>query len=427
MQRFLRIFKVRDLRNKILIVAGLLVAFRLLAAIPIPGVDPVRLQQYLGSNQLFGFLNLFSGGGLVNLSVVMLGVGPYITATIIMQLLTIIFPKFKEMYYEEGSRGQAKFNQYSRLLTVPLAALQAYGFLSLLISQGVIDRPTPFNLLRNVAVITAGSMITLWLGELVSEQKVGNGVSLIILAGIMSSVPREIANAYQFFQPQYLPAYVGFMIALLLVVFGVVYLNEGERKVPVAYARRVRGMKMYGGVSSYLPVKVNQAGMIPLIFAISVLLFPQFIAQVVSVFSVNIGSAMNGFVARYLNPQSGVYAVSYFFLVFIFTYFYTMITFNPEELSKNLQRSGGFVLGIRPGEATGKFFSMIINRLTFFGAVFLGLIAVLPFIIQSFLPTSLGGILSISGTALLIVVAVALETMRQIDSQLTVREYEGLE
>jgi len=427
MNRLLAIFKIRDLRKKVIIVSGLLIAYRLLAAIPVPGVDITRLQDYFNSNQLLGFLNLFSGGGLDNLSVVMLGVGPYITATIIMQLLTIIFPKFKQMYYEEGSRGQAKFNQYSRLLAVPLAVLQAYAFLSLLISQNVIDQPSLFNTIRNVSAITAGSMLALWFGELISEQKIGNGISLIILAGIVSSLPRGLMTGLQLYEATYLPAYIGFALAFVLIVAGVVYLNEGERKVPIAYARRVRGMKMYGGVASYLPIKVNQAGMIPLIFAVSVLLFPQFIAQVVTLISSGAGNAMNDFINTYLNPQSIYYGVFYFFLVFIFTYFYTTITFNPEELSKNLQRSGGFVPGIRPGEATGKFFSNVIGRLTFFGALFLGLIAILPFVFQFFLPPQLQSVLTVSGTALLIVVAVALEMMRQIDSQLTIREYEGIE
>jgi preprotein translocase subunit SecY len=423
MNRFLQIFKIRDLRNKILIVAGLLVAFRLLAAIPIPGVDAERLRIFFGTNQLFGFLNIFSGGGLSNLSVAMLGVGSYITATIIMQLLTIIFPKFKQLYYEEGARGQAKFNQYSRLLTVPLAALQSYGFLSLLIAQNVIDRPSAFGLMTNVLAITAGSMITLWFGELISEQKIGNGVSLIILAGIVSQLPGNFQQAIISYTPALLPTYIGFIITLILLIGGVVYLNEGERKIPVAYARRVRGMKMYGGASSYLPLKVNQAGMIPLIFAISVLLFPQFIAQVSSVFSVDLALKLNNLVNKLLSNQL-FYGILYFLLVFIFTYFYTAITFNPEEISKNLQKSGGFIPGIRPGEATAEFFSTLVKKITFFGALFLGLIAILPLIVRAVTGVS---VLSVSGTALLIVVAVALETMRQINSQLTVREYESLE
>ena len=423
MNKFLQIFKIKDLRNKIFIVLGILVVFRLLAAIPIPGADPARLNQFFGGNQFFGFLNLFSGGGLANLSVAMLAVGPYITSTIIMQLLTMIFPKFKQMYYEEGARGQAKFNQYARILTVPLAILQSYGFLNILIARGVIDRPSLFGLATNVLAITAGSMIALWLGELISEQKIGNGISFIILAGIISRLPTDIRDAIASFTPAQLPTYIGFIIVGVLIIAGIVYLNEGERKIPVSYARRVRGMKMYGGVASYLPLKVNQAGMIPLIFAISVLLFPQFFAQIVGSISPSLGvkvnDAVNGFLANQL-----FYGIVYFILVVAFTFFYTAITFNPKELSKNLQRSGGFVPGIRPGEATSTFFSRIVNRVTLAGAVFLGTVAVLPIIIQKFTGIA---VLNISGTALLIVVAVALETMRQIDSQLTVRGYEGIE
>jgi preprotein translocase subunit SecY len=423
MNRFFQLFKVPDLRKKILIVAGLLVAYRVLAAVPIPGIDAVRLQNYFGSSQLFGFLSFFSGGGLSNLSLVMLGVGPYITATIIMQLLTIVFPRLKEMYYEEGARGQAKFNQWSRLITVPLALVQGYGFLMLLISQGVIDKPDPFSLIRNVIVIACGSMIALWLGELITEQKVGNGISLIILAGILARMPASVGTAFETYTPGLLLTYVGFAAAAVLLIAGIVYLNEGERKIPVAYARRVRGNKLYGGSQSYLPLKVNQAGMIPLIFAISVLLLPQFVAQFVTLFSVHWGVKISGFATAFLANQLA-YGIVYFLLVFLFTYFYTAITFNPEEVAKNLQQSGGFVPGIRPGENTTKFFSGVVNRITLWGAIFLGLVAVLPIAVQKLTGVAT---LTISGTAILIVVSVALETMRQINSQLTMREYEGIE
>jgi len=422
MNRFLQIFKIPDLRKKVLIVIGLLIVSRIFSAIPIPGVDAAALRQFFGSNQLLGLLNLFSGGGLANLSIAMLGVGPYITSTIIMQLLTIIFPKFKEMYQEDGDRGRAKFNQYGRMIAVPLAALQAFSFLKLLASQGVVVEPTGFALLRDVVVITAGSMIILWLGELIGEQKIGNGISLIILAGIVSSLPNSLRLALEAYTPSMLPTYLAFAIVSVLVILAVVYLNEGERKVPVAYARRVRGNKIFGGASSYLPLKVNQAGMIPLIFAVSVLLFPQFIAQVTVIFSPSLSVTLNNWVNAFLANQL-IYGVSYFLLVVAFTYFYTAITFDPEQISKNLQRSGGFVPGLRPGEMTSKYFSKVINRVTLWGAIFLGLIAVLPIIVQQVTGVA---VLSISGTALLIVVAVALDTMRQIDSQLTVREYDGI-
>jgi preprotein translocase subunit SecY len=423
MKRILDIFRVKEVRNKILIVLGLLVAYRVLAAIPVPGVNIAQLQQFFNSNQFFGFLNLFSGGGLSNLSVAMLGVGPYITATIIMQLMTIIFPKFKEMYYESGAAGQAKFNQYARMLTVPLALIESYGFLNLLISQGAIARPTLFGLLTNVLAISAGSMIALWLGELISEQKVGNGISLIIIAGILSQFPSSVSKAIAAYTPSLLVVYIGFAIFAILLIAAIVALNEGVRKIAISYARRVRGNKLYGGVSSYLPLKVNQAGMIPLIFAVSVLLFPQFIAQAVAIFSPSLSLKLNGIVSGFLNNQWS-YGISYFLLVFIFTFFYTAITFNPDEVAKNLQRSGGFLPGIRPGEGTAMFFKRIIHRVTLWGAIFLGLIAVLPLIVQGVTGVA---VLTVSGTALLIVVSVALETMRQIDSQLTMRGYEGIE
>jgi len=420
MEKIIEIFKLKDLRKKIFIVLGIIVAYRLLAVIPIPKVDVIKLQEFFSQNQIFGFLNLLSGGGLSNLSIVMLGVGPYITATIIMQLLTIVFPRIKEIYYEEGARGQAKFNQWARMLTVPLAALQGYGFLSLLASQGVIDKPVGLEAILNIVIIVTGSMLALWFGELISEQKIGNGVSLIILAGILSQLPNDFRQAILVYDSSLLLSYILFIIIFLLIILGVVYLNEGERKIPVTYARRVRGMKMYGGVQSYLPLKVNQAGMIPLIFAISVLLFPQFIAQTTMIFSKDLGLKLVDLVNKFLANQL-LYGIVYFILVFVFTYFYSAITFNPEEISKNLQRSGGFVPGIRPGENTSQFFSKLMNKTTFFGALFLGLVAVIPLIIQKITGISA---LHISGTSLLIVVAVILDTVRQINSQITMREYE---
>lgn len=424
MDKLLQLFTVPDLRKKILIVLGLLVAFRILTAIPIPNIDPEQLKQLFSSNQLLSFLNLFSGGGLSNLSIAMLGVGPYITATIIMQLLTMIFPNFKKMYYEEGAAGRAKFNRWSRYLTVPLAALQAYGFLNLLISQNVLPRLSLVNAIQDVLIITAGTMALVWLGELITEQKIGNGISLIIFAGIVSRLPADLQRIFVDYQtngPEVLPTLIAFAAISIVVIAGVVFINEGERKVPISYARRIRGNKMFGGVATYLPLKVNQAGVIPIIFAISILLFPQFIAQLSAVFSSNIAVLINGYVTSFLNNQF-LYGSLYFLLVVLFTYFYTAVTFDPAEISKNLQKSGGFIPGIRPGESTGQFLSKVINRITLSGALFLGVIAVLPNVVRA-----ISGIqaLTIGGTALLIVVAVALETMRQIDSQLTIREYEG--
>ena len=335
----------------------------------------------------------------------------------------MIFPALKEMYYEEGAAGRAKFNRYSRYLTVPLAALQSYGFLNLLMSQGVVSPLELFEIIRNVVLITAGSMILLWIGELISEQKIGNGISLIIFAGIVSQLPVTIKNIVVSYDPSMMPTYIAFVIVAILVIAGVVFIQEGERKIPIAYAKRVRGMKMYGGAQSYLPLKVNQAGVIPIIFAISILLFPQFAAQISSVISSDLSLKFNELVSKFFNNQY-IYALLYFVLVVVFTYFYTAVTFDPKEISKNLQTAGGFIAGIRPGESTTIALSKIISRLTLSGALFLGLIAVLPSLIQ--IVTGIK-FLTIGGTALLIVVSVALEIMQQVNSQLVMREYEGFE
>ena len=422
MTNFLQIFKIKDLRKKVFTVAFLLICFRVLTAVPLPNIDITRLQDFFSGNQLFGFLSIFSGGGLENLSIAMLGVAPYITATIIMQLLTMIFPKLKEMYYEEGAIGRAKFNRYSRYLTVPLAFLQAYGFLNILRSKAVIPQAGLFDIVTDVLLVTAGTMILVWIGELITEQKIGNGVSLIIFAGIVSRLPTIIQNAIVSYNPSQLLTYVIFAGVAVAVIAGVVFIQEGERKIPIVYAKRVRGTKMYGGASSYLPLKVNQAGVIPIIFAISILLFPQFLAQISSVISQDFALKMTDIVNKFFNNQY-IYAAFYFILVVVFTYFYTAVTFDPKEISKNLQRAGGFISGVRPGESTSMILSKIISRLTFSGALFLGLIAILPNITQMITGIT---IFAIGGTALLIVVSVALETMKQINSQLTMREYEEI-
>ena len=421
MSRFLQIFKTPDLRNKVFIVLSLLIVFRLLSAIPIPGIDPIRLKNFFESSQLFGLFSVFSGGSLSNLSVVMLGVGPYITATIIMQLLTMIFPALKVLYHEEGSLGRAKFNRYSRYLTVPLAALSGYGFLNLLINQGALPELALLPMLRNVILITAGSMVLMWIGELITEQKLGNGTSLIIFAGIVSRLPTIVRTAVFSYDPATLPTYIAFVLLSVVIIGGVVFVNQGERKVPISYSKRIRGNRVYGGAVSYLPLRVNQAGVIPIIFAISILLFPQFFAQIISIFSTSVSLKLTELVTRFLSHQI-IYAIIYFALVVIFTYFYTAVTFDSKEISKNLQRSGGFIPGIRPGESTGDFLAGITRSITLFGALFLGVVAVLPNITQ--IVTGIPS-LTIGGTALLIVVSVALEVMKQVDSQLTVREYEG--
>jgi len=423
MSQISNIFKIHDLRNKIFAVLGLLVVFRVLAAIPIPGVDISRLSEFFSGNQLFSFLDIFAGGGLSNLSLVMLGVGPFITAIIIMQLLTMIFPKLKAMYYEEGAAGQAKFNRISKYITVPLAFLQSYSFLNLLASQQVLSHPGTLLMLRNALIITAGTMVMVWIGDLITEKNIGNGVSILIFSGIVAGIPTTLQQLVVSFDATTLTTYLAFTAVAIVVIAGVVFINEGERKIPIMYAKRVRGNKMYGGASSYLPLKVNQAGVIPIIFAISILLFPQFIAQISTLFSAGIGETLTTWVNSIFGNEY-LYALLYFMLVVLFTYFYTSLTFDPQEISKNLQRAGGFIMGIRPGPSTTEYLSRIITRITLWGAIFLGLIAILPNIMHIVTGVS---VLTIGGTALLIVVSVALEILRQVNSQLVMREYEGFE
>ncbi|MEK7162535.1 MAG: preprotein translocase subunit SecY, partial [Patescibacteria group bacterium] len=382
MEKLWLIFKDRDLRKKILFVLGALAVFRIAAVLPIPGVDLLRLKSFFEGNQFLGLLNLFSGGALDNLSVVMLGVGPYITSSIIMQLLTMIFPRLKEMYHEEGEEGRRKFNQYSRFLTVPLAILQGFALLTLLERQGVLGALSLPERLVNVAVVAAGSIFLMWLGELISEYGIGNGISLLIFAGIVSGVPVSIQQTFLAFEPSQLPVILGFLAAGLIIIAGVVIISEGERPIPVSYAKRIRGSRIYGGVSTHLPLRVNQAGVIPIIFALSILLFPQmlinFIAQSQNEILRSVANAILGFLGSTL-----FYSLAYFILVFLFTYFYTAVTFDPEQISSNLQKSGAFVPGIRPGRPTADFLSRVLTRITLIGALFLGLIAVLPLVMQA--------------------------------------------
>ncbi|MEK7642762.1 MAG: preprotein translocase subunit SecY [Patescibacteria group bacterium] len=413
------IFGDAALRRRIVFTMLILAIFRALSIIPIPGIDPIRLEQFLSGNDFFGLLNIFSGGGLSNLSIIMLGVGPYITGSIIMQLLTVMFPKLKEMYQENGEAGRRKFSQYSRLLAVPLAFIQGFGFMALLQNQGVLAKLPLFESMTNLVVIAAGSLLLMWLGELVSEFGIGNGVSIIIFAGIVSALPGSVTRLLLTFEPSQIPSYLGFLVAALLVVWGIVVITEAERPIPITYAKQVRGNKMYGGVSTYLPLRVNQAGVIPIIFALSILLFPQMIAQ----FLVNINNAFiqkaSAFVLSLLTNQI-FYAVAYFLLVFLFTYFYTAITFDPDSISKNLQRGGAFIPGVRPGTSTSEFIAKTLFRLTAVGALFLGLIAVLPLIIQ--VVTGISAV-AIGGTGLLIVVAVVIDFIKKIGAQISAREY----
>ena len=429
---FLRIWRTTELRSKLLFVLGVLIIFRAAAAIPVPGVDAAKVSDFIARNQIFGLLNLFTGGSLESFSIVMLGVGPYITATIIFQLLTMIFPALKRLYYEEGERGRQKFNQYSRMVTVPLALMQAYAFLRLLQSQEVIVFSDPLTTVTAVFVVAAGTIWLMWLGELISEKGIGNGVSLIIFAGIVTAMPSAVYQnlAQGGDQLSRLPVYAIFVIVALIVIAGVVIINEAQRQIPVSYAKRVRGMRVYGGGSTHLPLRVNSAGVIPIIFAISLLLLPSMVAQLLSA----VGVAPAAKIAQAIDitiKNRTVYDAIYFILVVVFTYFYTSVVFDPKEISQNLQKSGGFIPGIRPGQSTAAFISHIVNRITFAGAVFLGIIAVLPNVMQTVFvtafPTVSSGVssLAIGGTSVLIVVSVVLETFKQIGAQLSLHEYDA--
>lgn len=415
------VFSDGDLRKKILFILGILVVFRIGAALPIPGIDLGRLQTLFANNQFLGLLNIFSGGTLDNMSIMMLGLSPYITASIVMQLLTLIFPGLKEMYHEEGEAGRQRFSQYSRLLTLPLALLQGFGLLTLLIRQGIIEPLDPFGYMVNISIVAAGALFLMWLGELISEYGVGNGASVLIFAGIVASLPAVIGQTAFTFEASQLPIIIAFVLISLITVGGVVLINEGQRPIPVSYAKQIRGMKMYGGVATYLPLRVNQAGVIPIIFAISILIFPQMIANFLAgVGGGTILNAISNFVVGVMN-NPWVYAALYFTLVFLFTYFYTAVTFDPESISKNLQKQGAFIPGIRPGGSTTEYLYKILNRLTLIGALFLGLIAVLPLGIRAL--TGLAA-LTIGGTAILIVVSVILDTIKKIQAQIAMREYE---
>ncbi len=420
MDRILQLFKRKELRSKVLFILALLVVSRLVSTIPIPAVDTTQLKEFFAQNQFFGLLSAFTGGSLSNLSIGMLGLGPYITATIIMQLLTMIFPSLEQMYKYEGEAGRTRFNQYSRLLTVPLAAIQAYGFLVIFSRQQIIGQLALMDWVGAISVVIAGSMFLMWLGELITEKNLGNGVSLLILAGIVSRLPVDIQQALFTYTPDKLFTYIGFVAIALLVIVGVIFITEAQRNVPVNYARRVRGMKMYGGVSTYLPMRVNNAGVIPIIFALSILLFPGIIANFFASSSVAIVSRLASSVQNLVQPQTFTYAFLYFTLVVLFTYFYTAVTFDPKSISENVQKQGGYIPGIRPGPMTAQFLNNLLNKVTLVGAVFLGVIAIMPNIVQGITGITA---FTVGGTSVLIVVSVALEVMKQVRAQLSMYEY----
>jgi preprotein translocase subunit SecY len=414
------IAKDARLRGRVLFVLVALFVFRLLAAIPIPGVDQAALENFFNNSQIFGFLNIFSGSGLSGLSVIMLGVGPYITASIIMQLLTMMSDKLKSLYHEEGEAGKRKFAQYSRLLTIPISIIQGSSFIILLQRQAIIPNLDAFSFITNIIVITAGSLLLMWIGELITEFGVGNGISLLIFAGIVASLPNSIQQIMFTYSADQIPTYIAFIFVALAIIFGVVIITEAERPIPITYAKQVRSSgRVTGGTSTYLPLRLNQAGVIPIIFALSIMMLPQIITSLLSSVNSVTAQAFIRFISSVISNQL-MYGILYFVFVFLFTYFYTAVTFDPDAISKNLQKSGAFIPGVRPGESTAKYIGNVISRITLVGAIFLGAIAVLPIIVQG-----VSGItsLTIGGTALLIAVSVVIDLIKKIDAQLTMREY----
>ena len=418
---FRNIFRAPDVRKKVLFTAAILVVFRIFANIPVSGVDTAALKSLFAGNQFLGLLDIFSGGTLANFSVMALGLNPYINASIIMQLAALVFPKIEEMQ-KEGEAGRQKVNQYTRILTVPLAGVQAVGMFALLKGQGIVSLQNPIQILAFILTMIAGTIFLVWLGELITEKGVGNGISFLIFAGIVSRIPVSFTQTVSTTSSQNLFNVIAFAVMAALVVGLIVIVNEATRQIPVFYARRVRGNKMYGGESTHLPLRLNQAGVIPIIFAVSLVLIPSLIANFLTASS---NPALRSFatnVSLWFNPNGFIYNALFFTLVVLFTYFYTAVVFNPKKIAEEIQKYGGFIPGIRPGTPTAKYLNYILSRITSVGAIFLGFIAILPAIIRSFTNVQT---LVLGGTGILIVVSVVLETIKSVEAQLVMRNYEG--
>jgi preprotein translocase subunit SecY len=418
----LNAFRAQDIRRRVLYVLALLIVFRFLAAVPVPGIDKAQLKSFVEGNALVGLLDLFSGGGLSHFSVVAIGMNPYINASIIMQLMQGVVPSLQALS-REGEYGRNKLNQYTRYLTVPMAMLQAYGFLALLNSQNVLTGTfdlASFTTLTQIATLTAGAIALMWIGELITERGIGNGISFIIFAGIVSRAPSAIGTFMVNPNFTILIAFAAMAIAAVAVI---IYIQEGQRRIPIQYASRVRGRRMYSGGQTFLPLRVNQAGVIPIIFAVSILLFPSQIASYFTTSQVGLVADVARGIVAFFSPRTLVYIALYFLLTVGFTYFYTAFTFKPDETAEQLRKNGGFIPGIRPGRPTQDYLSRVVTRITLAGALFLGTVAVAPAVIGLAIPDL--ATLGLGGTSLLIVVSVVVETMKQIEAQLMMRNYEG--
>ncbi len=422
----LDIWRSPDLRRKIIFTLGVIVLFRIVAFIPVPGVDPNALRSLFSGSQSFEqvlkLLDMFSGGTLLNFSIVALGLNPYINSSIIMQLLGVAIPKLEELQ-KEGEYGRQKITQYTRYLTVPLALVQSYGILVLIRrnSPEFLGDLSPLSLFTIILTMAAGTVMLMWLGELITEQGIGNGISILIFSGIIARLPVNFGQTAQIFNAQNISTILLLLFIGFVVIVAAIVVMEGQRRILIQYARRVRGNRLYGGQSTHLPIRVNQAGVIPIIFAVSVILLPGMIGEFFSSASTpvvaNTATAIKDFFAN-----TYYYSAVYFVLVLAFTYFYTAVTFNPTKVADDIKKYGGFIPGIRPGRATSDFLGHILNRITLVGGVFLGAIAILPFLASDFTGVST---IALGGTSLLIVVSVIIETTKQLESQLIMRSYEG--
>ena len=413
-------FRIKELRTKLLFTAAIFIVFRLVAHVPTPGVDVGRLSELFAQNQFLGLLDIFSGGTLANFSILSLGLGPYINASIIMQLLTMVFPKLEELS-KEGESGREQINQYTRYLAVPLSLVQGLGMFALLRNQGIIASISFIQLMALLLTMMTGTLFVMWLGELITEYGIGNGISMLIFAGIVGRLPISLFQTAASTTSENITNTLIFIAVSIVVIAAVVVVNEATRQIKIQYARRVSGRRMAGGQSTHLPLRVNQAGVIPIIFAVSLVLLPSLLGRFLS-------GVANPTIARLASdatvlftPGNLVYNLTYFFLVIGFTYFYTAVVFNPEKISDEIKKHGGFIPGIRPGKPTADYLNSILSRITLAGALFLGLIAVLPAVVQQFTGITT---LTIGGTGILIVVSVILETTKQLESMLVMRNYE---
>lgn len=408
------------LRRKVLFTLFIFLAFRVFAYIPVPAIDLAKLQALFAQSQFLSLLDIFSGGTLVNFSIMALGLNPYINASIIIQLLTIVFPQL-EALAKEGDYGKFKLNQYTRFLTVPLTFVQAVGIYVLLKNQDIIGNLSPLQFFSFIFTLVAGTFILVWFGELISEFGLGNGISLLIFAGIVGRVPIIIGQTLGIVNQETVINFVIFAAISVIVIASVVFINEAVRRIPVYYAKRIKGNKMYQAASNYLPLKLNQAGVIPIIFAVSFVLFPQLVGNFLRYSSNGVVSSVATFLADAFNPNGFFYNFFYFILVVGFTFFYTVIVFNPQKISEEIQKHGGFIPGIRPGSTTKLYLQKVLYRITTVGAIFLGLIAILPALVSA--ATGISNLI-IGGTGILIVVSVILETFRNIEAQMVMKNYD---